>query len=203
MVRILQLTLTIALTAVAVGHAQDWTIDAASDAAFPESGRSSRRPYVSQHMETQTVTTYREQYGTSLQDQVRLTYEPRTTYAWQRRQRGWWNPFARPHSTYELTPHTRWVPLWEQTRMPISTRRLIPQTRVVQRPVTILGFKDEGDSRVTRAELAQDEQLAQAAPDETGWHAGRSKQTPVGGIARLEDDPPRADTRLDAEGWRR
>ena len=93
-------------------------------------------------------------------------------------QRGWWNPFARPHSTYELTPHTRWVPLWEQTRMPISTRRLIPQTRVVQRPLTILGFKDEGDSRVTRAELAQDEQLAQAAPDETGWHAGRSKQTP-------------------------
>jgi|GEM_PF-6480603 len=154
-----------------------------------------RRAVVEQSVAQVQQTFYREQYTTEMQDSNQLVYDPVVHYQWTSRWHNWWNPFAEPYVTYQLEPQTVWQPRWQVVRLPVTRRELIPETRTVQVPARRLGFEP----------LPPDTRLAEApppaAPVKTPALVDVPSRQPFGGIARLENDPPRYGTGTSDAGW--
>jgi hypothetical protein len=157
---------------------------------FRETRRTVRQPLTETRFEEHNETVFREQYTTEMRDSYRTVYMPVTEYTYEPRVHGWWNPFAPSHVAYHLVPRTRWEPRVETVRTPITSREVVPETRVVRVPVRSLGF-------VEREEI--DRVAVTPSPSQrtvSGGAVTSLAERPVGGISRMENDPPRQGTQV-------
>ena len=86
------------------------------------------------------------------------------------------NPFKPAYVGYHLVPQTRWEARVEQVETPVTWREMIPQREVVDVPVTTRRMVDE-------------EVIRRTVVNPNGGTAVARRN--VGGISRLESDPPR------------
>ena len=177
------LSCLIALATVTADDVRYYTQDGIT---YRETTRRVRRPVAQTRTESQTQTVYRQEYSTQVRDTQRAVHTPVTRYEWAGRWYGRWNPFQDPYFVYELEPTTHWQSRVETVRLPVTQRQLIPETKTVQVPVTLLRFEEKDEiSRVAVSprRMAASRNNAPTLPiDSSG---------PVGGIARLDGDPPR------------
>jgi len=131
-----------------------------------------QRPMAETRLEQREQTVYREQLSTQVQETYRTYQTPVTEYQLVTVLRGRWNPFVLPYLSNEMVPVRRWETRQEIVRTPVARRDLVPETRVVQVPVTT--------HRIVEEEVIR--RVAVTPPGGT---------TSVGGVARLENDPPR------------
>ena len=103
--------------------------------------QSNRRPFVWTRVEQRPITTPRDHYGTDFRTVEQLVYAPRTTFEWQAKLKSRWNPFAPPQPTFQLVPHTTWTPILKSVQVPVARHQVVPETRLAQVPVTIVGFQ--------------------------------------------------------------
>jgi hypothetical protein len=133
-----------------------------------------------------TQTVYREERNCEFRDTVRTWWSPKTEYRCEARWEGTWNPFTDPCLVYRMVPQTCWEARTEVVQVPVTSCRMVPETRTVEVPVT------------TRRMVAE-EVISRVAVG--GNHSAArpilsSSPTPVepieiGGLARLDKDPPR------------
>ena len=152
-------------------------------------------------MEERTETVYREEFTTEMRDTPRTSRIAVTEYRWEAFWVNRWNPLAQPYPAYRYVPHTRWETRTETVQVPVNTRRLVPETRVVRRPVG--GFQTVKREVVSRAPVGGSRTFVGgtlAAGPMTRVQAPAVAQRPeIGGISRMRSDPPRYGT---ATAWR-
>lgn len=165
---------------------------------YCETRRVEQMPVVETRTQQSTQTVYREETVTELRDTARQRWTPVTEYRWEATWVGRWNPFVQPYLAYRYVPRTRWECATETVRTPVVSRRLVPETRTVLVPVTTQRMVDrEVITRVavSRPAVAGGTTVAGAAwtpPTVTAQVLPIARDRgPVGGIARLESDPPR------------
>jgi len=149
-------------------------------------------------MENREQTVYAQQLTTNTLNQQQLYCVPKTSYQWDSRLRGRWNPFATPYWTYNLRPVTTWNTQVANVQIPVNQVAWVPQTKTVQVPVTTYRTAEEViETRVAMNDVPRNTGLANARPlsSPSATIAARSS-TPLGGVA-LENDPPRQAT----GGW--
>jgi len=152
-------------------------------------------------MEERTETVYREEFTTEMRDTTRTAWVPVTEYRWEAFWVNRWNPLARPYVAYRQVPHTRWEKRTETVQEPVNARRLVPETRVVRRPVG--GFQTVQREVVSRVPVVGGRTSAGAALAAGSLAPVQAPSAvqpfQIGGIARFESDPPRYGT---ATAWR-
>lgn len=163
-----------------------------------------RVPEIIQEDRTQTV--YREECVTEMRDVVRTRWVPVTEYQVEERLVGRWNPLVRPYFQYRTVPRTRWELRSETVQVPVVCRKLVPETRVVRVPTTRWRtVEEEIVSRVavsirgSGSPAASIRGVAAAAPLVPVPVSAPARQDPIGGLSRLESDPPRKGT---SSAWR-
>lgn len=149
-------------------------------------------------MQNQSQTVYTQQLTTNTLNHQQLYCVPTTTYQWDSRLRGRWNPFITPYWTYNLRPVTTWSTQVANVQIPVNQVAWVPQTRTVQVPVTT--YRTAEEETVTRVALSNSPAatgLASARPLSGGPSATIAARpgTPLGGV-QMENDPPRQ-----ATGW--
>jgi len=152
-------------------------------------------------MEERTETVYREEFTTEMRDTTRTSRTPVTEYRWEAFWVNRWNPLAQAYVAYRQVPHTRWETRTETVQVPVNTRRLVPETRVVRRAVgSFQTVKRDVVSRVPVGGSRTSVGATLAAGSLTPIQAPSVAQRPrIGGISRIESDPPRYGT---ATAWR-
>jgi hypothetical protein len=152
-------------------------------------------------MEERAETVYREQFGTEIRSSTRTYWTPVTEYRWESYWVGRWNLLAEPYLAYRYVPHTHWEERIEVVNVPVNVRRLVPETRTVRRPAA--GFRTVRREMVSRVPVGAGRALGDgtliarstlpAAPPAV------AQRTAIGGISRMDNDPPRHGT---ATAWR-
>jgi hypothetical protein len=133
---------------------------------------------------------YREQYQTEIDESVRQVLTPVTEYRWVTVLKGRWNPFVQPYLAHELRPVRRWESRQHIIRTPVRHRELVPVTSTVQVPVTTHRMAES--EVITRVAVSGSPSSTPAANV-----ASAGPDNGLGGVARLENDPPRR-----GAGWR-
>ena len=153
---------------------------------YRETRRTVRRPISETQVRPYTQTVYREQLDCELRDTVRTWWSPVTEYRCEAHWVGRWNPLVEPYLAYRMVPSARWEQRTEVVQVPVTCRRLVPETRTVQVPVTTRRMVDE--EVITRVAVggARSGALSVLSPTPT---PARPEQ--IGGVARLDKDPPR------------
>lgn len=155
-------------------------------------------------MQTRQNTVYTQQLTSNMVNHQQLYCVPTTSYQWDTRLRGRWNPFITPYWTYNLRPVTTWNTQVANVQIPVNQVAWVPQTQTVQVPVTT--YKTAQVEETTRVALGNtgtnNRTYANAQPlSSSATIAARPSRsttvssTPLGGVA-LENDPPRQ-----ATGW--
>jgi len=144
-----------------------------------------------------TETVYIEQYVTEQRDSYRTVYAPLTEYRCEPRWHDWWNPLSRTHIAYHMKPVTRWETRAEKYRAPVTYRRVVPETRIVRTPSSKVRLEAR-EQIVSRIPVTSRIPVAQRRPLASGIVRDLRGGEPVGGISRLERDPPRRGTRSPA-----
>lgn len=177
---------TLFLASVSCALANQVRIYEENGITYRETRRTVRRPVVDTEMRDCTRTVYREKWNTEMRRSTRTCWTPVTECRCEAEWVGRWNPFVEPYLVYRPTARTRWEPREEVVEVPVNTRQLFPETKTVRVPVTTHRIVDE--EVVTRVALSprSPSGLTPVAPSST-FNAGR----PVGGMAQLENDPPR------------
>jgi hypothetical protein len=154
-----------------------------------------RRPVSETRIEQREETVYRARYSTQSRETTQTVYTPVTRFYWEARWHGWWNPFQDPYLAYHAVPYTAWHARQQAVRVPLTQRDLVPEKRTVGVPVTRLRFVEkEAVSRV--AVRPRTTRIASTPPAAPQAGAGV-----MGGITRLEGDPPRYGTATNAGTW--
>ena len=153
---------------------------------YREVRRVVQRPVVETRLEQRQQTVYQPQYTTEVVPTTRTVYTPVTEYRWEPRWHNTWNPFSSPYVAYHLTPNTRWDARAEQSQQTVTRYNVVPQTQTVQVPVTT--------QRVVNEEIVSRMPVQGAVP--AGAVTTEVARQTVGGISKLENDPPRD------SGWR-
>jgi len=153
---------------------------------YRETRSTIHRPVVETTIQERQETVYQEQYRTELQDRQRTVYQPQVEYRWVPKVKNRWNPFAQPRVEYHFVPCQVWKLQQEQYQVPVTTRELVPQTRVVRTPVTKQRIVEE--QHITRVAINTDREPQRL--DESGAAASVANRNAIGG-QRLESDPPR------------
>jgi hypothetical protein len=159
---------------------------------YRETRRVVQRPVSETHAQQSTQTVYREENVTELRDTTRERWTPVTEYRWEAVWIGRWNPFVQPYLAYRYVPRTHWQRATETVKTPVVCRRLVPETRVVSVPVTTQRMVEE--ETITRVAVsgAAAPQLPWTQPTSTASLVPVPGDSgPIGGVARLESDPPR------------
>lgn len=154
-----------------------------------------------------TRTVYKVECSTEARDVTRTWYCPVTVYRVESELIGRWNPFVEPYWETHWVADTQWVPHSDVVKMPITTRKLIPQTQTVQVPVTTqkIVYENVLVSRMAVSGMSTSPSTPQGPvprPNPTVTPPQSTTilyQPPVpgeqiGGIARLNQDPPRRST---------
>lgn len=160
-----------------------------------------RRPVSEIREDVRHETVYRDTYTTEIHEHQRMVYMPITEYQWEPRWHGIWNPLTKPSMAYHLVPRTRWEARAETVRTPVTSRQTVPELRTVRTPVrTLRMVEEEQVSRIAvnpRA-VAPATIVANGTPTDSRFSARITRggetvarREPVGGISRMESDPPR------------
>lgn len=99
-----------------------------------------KSPVVETRMQQQSQTVFETEYSTEMREVTKTVWVPVTEYVTEPRWHQWWNPFVEPYMTYDTRPVTRWELRTQTVREPVTTRRELPQERLVEVPVRSLGF---------------------------------------------------------------
>jgi hypothetical protein len=153
-----------------------------------------QRPVVETEYRETTQTVYREQRSTEIRETQRVAWCPVTEYRWESYWVGRWNPLVEPYLAWRLVPHTRWEPRNEVVQTPVTVARVVPETQTVRLPVTV--SRTVPEEVVTRVAVG-------ASPPATSVLGGPVPRPvlgePIGGVARLDKDPPRSGV---SSAWR-
>lgn len=164
---------------------------------YQETRRVTQRQVPVTVMQNQNQTVYTQQLTTNTLSHQQLYCVPSTSYQWDSRLRGRWNPFVTPYWTYNLRPVTTWNTQVANVQIPVNQVAWVPQTKTVQVPVTT--YRTAEEETVTRVAM-------NGAPSSTGLASARPLSSPSATIAarpgttlggvQLQNDPPRQ-----ATGW--
>jgi hypothetical protein len=180
---------------------------------YRETTSIERRPVSRTEYIDQQQTVYRREPKTDYHDIYQTVHVPVTRYQWEARWRGRWNPFVQPYVVQQLVPRTHFETRTEVVQMPVTRTELIPETHVQRVPITVREtVEEEVTRRVAVNPLPASAVVSTTRPAVNSgiFPTPGSVSTPVvvaqpvvrqemiGGIARLDNDPPRyADG-----GWR-
>lgn len=153
---------------------------------YRETRRTVQRPVTETHLRESMQTVYREQQTSELREQVRTWWSPVTEYRCETYLVGRWNPFVQPYFSSRWVPRTRWETRSDVTQVPVTCRRLVPEIRTVQVPVTVHRMLPE--EVVTRAPVGG---YRLGTPATLPPSPTLARREVVGGVARLDNDPPR------------
>jgi len=158
---------------------------------YRETRRIVDRPVSETRMKATTETVYREQTRCELHESVRNWWTPVTEYRYEPHLVGRWNPFVTPYMTSRLVPRTRWEQHSEVVQVPVTCRRLVPETRTLQVPVTVCRtVPEEVITRTVVGPASSTESSVASALSPTPATTAVRREA-IGGVARLEKDPPR------------
>jgi hypothetical protein len=162
---------------------------------YRETRQTLQQPVWTTEYQSRQQTVLRPRVTSEHRDVTRSWYVPVTEYSWQQRWERGWNPFRPPVLTQRYLPQTRWELRSDTVRVPVTRYDYVPETTTVQTPVTVQRYADQ--QIVTRVPVggpapASGAGGAQVAGDP---FAQPSAGLAVGGVARLDRDPP-------ATGWR-
>ena len=162
---------------------------------YCETTRTIQRPVCETTMQQTTRTVYKEQYYTETKDVTQVSWCPVTTYQAETYWVGRWNPFVEPYLQTRWVPQTSWQQRTEVVKLPVTCRRLVPEVQQVQVPVATQKMVSEEVvvSRVAVGGAVPCVGQAVAYPAQT-WAANPGSIVAgqqIGGIARLNQDPPR------------
>lgn len=87
-------------------------------------------------MQNQQRTVYTQQLSANTINHRQLYCVPNTSYQWQTKLNGRWNPFVTPYWTYNLKPVTTWNTQVANVQIPVNRVAWVPQTQSIQVPVT-------------------------------------------------------------------
>jgi hypothetical protein len=153
---------------------------------YRETRQVVRRPVCETQLRPSTQTVYREEQTSELRETQRTWWSPVTEYRCEAYWVGRWNPLVEPCLAYRMVPRTRWEQRTEVVQVPVTCRRLVPETRTVQVPVSTRRMVDE--EVITRVAVGG---VRSAAPVVLSPTPTVSRPERVGGVARLDKDPPR------------
>ena len=150
-------------------------------------------------MQNRQQTVYSQQLTTNTLNHQQLYCVPNTSYQWDSRLHGRWNPFITPYWSYNLRPVTTWSTQVANVQIPVNQVAWVPQTKTVQVPVTTYRTAEQ----VITTRVAMND----ASTPATGLASARPLSSPtatiaarpsvsLGGVA-LQNDPPRQAT----GGW--
>jgi hypothetical protein len=162
---------------------------------YRETRRTVLRPVCETQLRPSTQTVYREEQTSELRETQRTWWTPVTEYRCEAYWAGRWNPFVDPYLSYRLVPRTCWENRSEVVQVPVTCRRLVPETRTVQVPVTTRRMVTE--EVITRVAVGGGPSATTAILSPTPTV---SRPERVGGVARLDKDPPRQGV---STAWRR
>ena len=163
---------------------------------YRETRQVVQRPVYQTEMRPTTRTVYRQEQATEMRETTRTWWSPVTEHTYEAVWMGRWNPFVEPYLAYRPRTSTRWEARSEKVQAPVTVSRWVPHTETVETAVTVQRMlPEEIVSRVAvgGSRVAVPSAVA-AAPANTGalapvpWPA---PTTAVGGVARLDNDPPR------------
>lgn len=131
---------------------------------YRETTTRMRQPTREIEYKDQEQTVYREKYDTRVQTYRQYRYAPTTQYYWEPRVHNTWNIFASPHMAYHLQPRTNWQLQTRAAQVPITERRLEPETRMVKVAVPKLSMQERDVvSRTAVGPAAANRQLASSS----------------------------------------
>ncbi len=150
-----------------------------------------QHPVTETHLETRESTIYQTHVTTEMQTTARTFPVAVTEYHWQPVYRRSWNVFAPPTLSYELVPETRWETRSDTVQTPV-TRSVVAPVKVSQTvPVTSQRvYSGEIVSKVPVGPIAGGAANVAAAPGSPA--ATVADRSAVGGIYKLDNDPPRS-----------
>ncbi len=180
-------TVVAALLGPSYGGADEVRFFEQDGVTYRETRRVVQRPTCETRMQTVDQTVYRQEKVSELRDTTRTWWAKVTEYQCEARLVGRWNPLVQPHFENRLVPRTRWEQRCEVVRVPVTCCRLVPEARTVQMPVaTRRMVNEEVISRVAVGRTPSPVSPGHLAPIPNPPAAQR-----VGGLARLDNDPPR------------
>ncbi|MFZ5831100.1 MAG: hypothetical protein ACOY3P_13505 [Planctomycetota bacterium] len=201
MLRRIALALTAVLSIAGGAAADEVRYYVENGVTYRETRRTEQRPVYRTTLQPTTQTVYREQVTTEQRPATRLTWTPITEYRPETFWVGRWNPFVQPYLATRWALSTRWEQKSEAIEVPVKMRQLVPETRTCQVPV------------VTQ-ECVPQEVVTRVAVSGPAWTLpqGQSYATTIvtpgalegqqiGGVARLDKDPPRYGS-VPATAWR-
>jgi hypothetical protein len=166
-----------------------------------------QRPVMETACQQTTRTVYKEQFSTETKDVTRTSWTPVTVYRAETQMVGKWNFFIEPYYETHWVAETQWVPHNEVVKMPVTCRKLVPETQTVQVPVTTQKMVDQyiRTSRVAVNGISPtgasiNGPVARPTPQNSPVSATELRYQPpqpgdqIGGVARLNQDPPRNST---------
>lgn len=162
---------------------------------YRETRRIVRRPICETQFRSSSRTIYREEQTSELRETLRTWWSPVTEYRCEAHWVGRWNPFADPYLAYRMVPRTHWEHRTDVVQVPVTSRRLVPETRSVQVPVTTRRMVTE--EVITRVAVGGGRP---ADPPILSPTPTLSRPEQIGGVARLDKDPPRQGV---STAWRR
>ena len=176
------------LSTVHTAYGEDREYTDASGVMWREVTQERQKVIPETKLEERKQTVLVEQVNTEQQTSFQTYQVPITEYYWEPYWANRWNPFSQPYLAYRYVPRTRYETRTAEIKMPVTQRKLVPQERTVQVPVTTmrtvteqytskiaLGIKpptlSQGGTQVaTRPTLASPPQQGDA-----GWQPGANK----------------------------
>lgn len=149
---------------------------------YRETRQTVTRPVYETELRTSTQTVYRDEPSCEVRETVRTSWTPVTEYRCEAYWAGRWNPFVDPYLAYRMVPQARWEARTELVQTPVTSHRLVPETRTVQVPVATQRMVTE--ERITRVAVGR---TSPAVLSPTPTPSGQQ----IGGLAQLDKDPPR------------
>ena len=148
---------------------------------YREVRRIERKPMTKVEYEERERTVYKEEVTHDVRETARSVYVPVTEYRWEAEWRNRWNPFGEPYLVQRLVPRTHWEAREELVQTPVVQRRLIPEKRL-EKVAVIRPYIVEEQVVVSRQ---------QVSPGTGNALPMVAERTAIGGVSRLESDPPR------------
>jgi len=161
--------------------------------AYRETRQTGYRTICTTEMRPSQRIVYREQCETQTREVTRTWWTPVIECRWEAQWVNRWNPFAQPYLVYRPVERVRWEQRTETVQVPVVVRKIVPEVQTVQVPVIVRRTVPE--EVVTRV-VASPPGAARLAPVVAG---SNSTGGPIGGVARLDRDPPRQGVRT---AWR-
>ena len=154
-----------------------------------------------------TRTVYKVQLSTEIRDVTRTWLCPVTTYRAETELVGKWNFFIKPYEETHWVSETQWVPHSEVVKMPVTCQKLVPETQTIQVPVTTQKLVCENilvsrvmvsgaspPSTAASGPVARPAQQNTPVPTPVQRYQPLQQGEQIGGVARLNQDPPRYST---------